>query len=292
MKVLKIDLDVPFWCSFGEYGTVNIQQTYTFPPPPTIFGMILNAMGKPSPHTIEETNVRESIIKEYLEVYSKLGFSITIRDNGEKINDYLNILKGNREQGTSRSSLKDELSKEIKTIKNKNKDKNEDEIEKLTEKYVENFWNEKIETYGLYRIDKTWMRTQVNKERLIQPKYTVYIHSLIDVGEYSLEHISSSLRKPKRPLYLGDSDSMVDIKIKGDGIFDADEHCISSSIHSVLPGVHQNSHMVMVPVKLRYDSSGAQKLLCSIPYSDIEEKVPCISIGGENIVFLKSFSKK
>ena len=297
MKLLKIDLNVPFWCSFSEYGTINIQQTYPFPPPPTIFGMILNAMGKPAPHTIKDDHVKNALVKEYLDAYSRLNFSIVVRDSGEKIDDYLNILKGNREQNTSRSALKDKLSSEkkrlIKDLKEKNKNISEEEIEKKVEEYSEDFWKKEIEKYGQYRIDKKWMRTQINRQRLVQPKYTVYIHSTVESGEYSLESIFSFLRKPKRPLYLGDSDSLVDIRIEGDGIVEAKGQIYSSSkISSVLPGIYQNSRLVMIPVKLRYDLSEKQKLVCSIPNSDIGEKVSCISVGGEQIVFFQSFSKK
>ncbi len=54
MKVIRVDLDVPFWCSFSEYGTVNIRPTYLFPPPTTIFGLIQNALQKPALHNLDD----------------------------------------------------------------------------------------------------------------------------------------------------------------------------------------------------------------------------------------------
>jgi len=287
MKLLKFNLNIPFWCSFTEYGTMNIQQTYPFPPPPTIFGMILNALGKPAVHTIDNDNAKKKLIEEYLQSYSKLKFSIIVKETGEKINDYLNILKGNRDKESSRSALNDKLSKEIKKLKKENESASESEIKNKISEYTSDFWKKQVENYGRYRIDKKWMKTQVNRQRLIQPKYVIYIQSSDEYGEYSLENMSSCLKNPQRPLYIGESDDLVEICMEKKGIVQIEnEKNKSSQISSVLPGLYQNSLLVKIPIRLRYDKTEKQKLLCSIPIGDVKEKVSCLKVAGENIVFL------
>jgi len=317
MKMLKIDLTIPFWCSFTEYGTMNIQQTYLFPPPPTIFGMVLNALGKPAAHTITDDYAKQRLVEEYLHDYSKLRFSIVVRDMGEKIDDYLNILKGNRKIEDVEAELKNKITEKIGSFDDLEIDKKE--LDKIANKlkrrdiadeslknirdvlkqkgatimeitelfdFIEKSWRSLPEILK-YEIRKYWLRSQINRQRLIQPSYTIYIRSSDESGGYSLSSLSSHLRNPKRPLYLGESDGMVEVGIEGDGIVEVEDDVYTSSkISSVLPGIYQNTQLVKIPVKLRYDSSEKHNLLCSVPLGDIGKKVPCSNVYGEYIVFL------
>jgi len=161
-------------------------------------------------------------------------------------------------------------------------------IKEITElfDFIEKSWRS-LPDILKYEIRKYWLRSQVNRQRLIQPKYTIYIQSSDESGGYSLNILSSHLRNPKRPLYLGESDGIVDVAIKGDGIVEVEDDVYTSSkISSVLPGIYQNTQLVKIPVKLRYDSSEKHNLLCSVPLGDIGKEVPCINVYGENIVFL------
>jgi len=319
MRLLRFDLDIPFWCSFAEYGTLNIQQTYPFPPPPTLFGMILNAMGKPAIHTVDE-NVKEGLEEEYLDSYSKLRFSIVIRDAGEKIDDYLNIMKGSRNIEKEESLLKDEITKklnkfdrllidkkEINRIANslkREKNVDKDDLDKIQDEladngatseeignllaFITNYW-QSISEKKEYEIRKPWLRTQVHRQRLIQPRYSIYILSSEESGEFSINNLSHCLRNPKRPLYLGESDDIVDLTINGEGIVGVeDENYISSKLSSVLPGprVYENCQIVKIPIKLRYDKNSDQKLICSIPRGDLREDMSCIRVCEENVVLL------
>jgi len=316
MKILKLDIKVPFWCSFAEYGTLNIQQTYLFPPPPALFGMILNAMGKPAVHTISIDDAAQKIEKQYLDAYSKLRFSIIIREHGNRIDDYVNILKGNREIDTlirniKKRKKKSENLKQIKLTESDikpillnlfNKETNYDAVEdQLKQKFPSNenisellqIIKEEcpLSEIQRYNVNKSWMRSQIHRQRIIHPQYTVYIQSLDDEGNFSLEKISSSLRNPKRPLYLGESDDLIQLDINGDGIVDVEnEQILSNQIKSIIPGprVYENCQITKIPNKLRYDTSNNQKLICSIPNSKgvLKESIPCISVSGENIVFL------
>lgn len=275
MKVLKFEVDVPYWCSFKQFGTVNIQQTYPLPPPPTIFGMIQNALGKPH--------------KDY-KGFKKLKFAIIVRSDGEKLDDYSNIMKGNREQKSSRSALKDKLSSELKDLERqlKKESLSEEEINEKKKEYEKRFWEEKINEFGSYAIEKIWMRTQVTRQKLISPKYTIFLKS-DDSGEHSLKNISEAFRHSKRPLYLGESDDFVIISMNKDGIMDVDDKEIQSSkIKSVIPGIHTNSHVVKIPNTTREQDNSAKEgsIIVSIPKGDIGKPISCFKVDGENIVFL------
>lgn len=339
MKVLKVDVEIPFWCSFSEYGTVNIRPTYPFPPPPTIFGLIQNALQKPSIHILPN-HQKKGIISQYLTDYSKLDFAIVIQESGEKIDDYLNILKGSRESETFTGNLNSKLNdkkreldydEKLKTffkeyeiskkdqsqIKKKlakikrmtfyenlkrhdsgenlsERDKNEiEEILSILDKLdadvlindIYKFWKSCKNGFTGYKLNKKWIRTQINRQKLINPKYTIYIRSYDDNGEYSLENILNYLKKPKRPLYLGESDDIININ-KAEIIEMSEE--MSSKIDSVIPGVYTNSQLVKIPIKLKNDipDEKGHNLICSIPHGELEQELSCLNASGENIVFL------
>jgi CRISPR-associated Cas5-like protein len=333
MKVIKVDLEVPFWCSFSEYGTVNIRSTYPFPPPTTIFGLIQNSLQKPALHDIEK-NKRKGIANQYLDGYSNLDFAIIIREKGEKIDDYLNIHKGSREIESFESSLKEDLEAKLaeldldendkKTIKkelNKLKRKyiadyiikvhNNQKLPEKDEKvilsliklieevgageiliYIQNFWKSFKTGNNAYNLNKKWISTQINRQRLINPKYTLFISSNDFDGEYSLENIYENLKTPKRLLYLGESDDIINldnIEMK-----ETMASTTSSKIDSVIPGVFTNCQLVKIPNKLKNDfpNENGHNIICSIPEGELDTTIPCLKIEGEHIVFLQSFGEK
>lgn len=334
MKVIRADLEVPFWCSFSEYGTVNIRPTYPFPPPTTLFGLIQNALQKPTLHDLNEEE-RKLIAPQYLDNYSKLDFAIIIQENGEKIDDYLNIHKGSREIERFESSLKEELqkkldkldlleddqkklNKELNKLKRKNfmenlakMDENK-ELQKKDEKqmlglinlikeagadelitYIQKFWESSEKGISGYNLNKKWISTQINRQRLVGPKYTIYINSTDKNGEYSLKNIYNHLKSPKRPLYLGESDDIVNID-NIEIIEINDDLTKSSKIDSVLPEVYTNSQLVKIPIKLKNDipDEECHNLICSIPRGELEKEKSCFKSEGENIVFLRSNCKE
>jgi len=334
MKVIRADLEVPFWCSFSEYGTVNIRPTYPFPPPTTLFGLIQNALQKPALHDLNEEE-KKLLAPQYLENYSKLDFAIIIQENGEKIDDYLNIHKGSRELEGFESSLKEELQKKLDKLnlleddqKKLNKELNKlkrkyfienlakidenKELEKKKEKqmldlinlikeagadelvtHIRKFWESSERGIRGYNLNKKWINTQINRQKLVSPKYTIYIYSTDQNGEYSLENIYNHLKNPKRPLYLGESDDIININnIEIKEIID--DRVMSSNIDSVIPGVYANSLLVKIPIKLKNDipNEKGHNLICSIPKGELEQEKSCFESEGENIVFLRSDSKE
>lgn len=325
MKVIRADLEVPFWCSFSEYGTVNIRPTYPFPPTTTLFGLIQNALQKPALHDLTKDE-RKGVGLQYLEDYSKLDFAIVIKENGEKIDDYLNIHKGSRvlERNYEDRMLTDKVKDKIKSFDLSKKDEKAlnkivrkitrkkivEDIEKgdktkkneilnlIEEKgagelleLIVDFWQTNKDGIGGYEINKNWESTQINRQRLISPKFTIYIRSTKENGEYSLESIYDHLKTPKRPLYLGENDDIVIVnKLEIKEV--CDELIKSFKMDSVIPGVHTNCQLVKIPTRLKNDfpNEKGHNLICSIPQGDLDQELPCFDVEGEHIVFLQNDS--
>lgn len=337
MKLLKFDLDVPFCCSFGEFGTINIQQTYSVVHPPALFGLIQNALGKPAVHTIQDVNAQKKYIKEMLEGYKNLSFAIIVRSRGEIINDYNNILKGQRNQDTetkeaefSKSIIKKigtlsfystftekekkdfdkKIKPEVDRIKVNDVSALNDIIKIINEKghvielkelqdhmndvlmNIKAFWDSLSDT-KYYELNRKWMRTQIVCQKIISPHYTVFLKTKDTTGDYTLEKISTALREPKRPLYLGKSDDLVSILVEGDGIVESNENISDSpEISSITPAIYDGCQIIQIPIKIRNDLPEKEshknfKMTCSIPYSRLKKDISCVSVKGENIVFLE-----
>ena len=74
MKALRFDLEVPFWCSFGDFSSLNIKLSYPCPPLPTLFGLIQNAMGKEAIHNIHNKNIQKKLINQYIKDFKSMVF--------------------------------------------------------------------------------------------------------------------------------------------------------------------------------------------------------------------------
>ena len=311
MEVLKFDINIPFWCSFKEFGTVNSHLTYTFPPPPTIFGLILNALGKPSLHTIDNEPAKQKLEEEYFNAYKNIRFSIIVRAEGIKIDDYSNILKRNRGSDNLERQLKNRRFKQFinshinlknDSLLNQLIDKchkfrifrdglieqtvNEfsdlsPEIKGKIIKFLKNYWGNDIAKYD---ISKYWQKTQVTRQRIIKSSYSVFMCSENN-EEYSLDAISEKLRNPQRPLYCGESDDVIELFVyEVEHIPEITKKI--NKIHSVLPGVYSNSTIVNIPVALRNQPAIEQRKVCSVPINVIEQEVECFQLGEDNFVFI------
>lgn len=311
MEAIRFELDVPFWCSFGDYSSLNIKSSYPFPPLTTLFGIIQNALGIPAIHCIDNKNVKKNLQNECLKNFNNLKFSIIIKDSGEFVEDYVNIHKGNRYKETPENELRNFLNNFIKEKSYKEEIKSEiSDLKKfefykfLSSEYfneqfssllnkvnnldsdiifeIKKFWESKIDGIKNYDINKIWISTQINRERIINPSFIVYITSDND-NEFSLSNIRDALLNPKRPLYIGESDDIVDIvNISLVNL----EETISSSISSVLPGLFSNSELIKIPSHLKFDKGNEYLSLCSIPKGELDQCINCFSYKGENIVFL------
>ena len=286
--------------------------SYSFPPLTTIFGLIQNAMGKPALHCCSDNKIIKKTQSEYIDNFNNLKFSIIINDFGEKIEDFINIHKGSRELENFESSLKDYLVKLIdkSNIINENQLPNKindlkkfkfyndilldsEKSKECLELYKENnclliieeikkFWFNNSKGIKGYNLNKDWISTQIYKQKIINPNFTIFISSTDLNGEWSIQNIMKCLKNPKRPLYIGESDDMVDIT--NIEIVDVDK-IISSNISSVLLGVYNNSELVKVPLNLKYAIDNSNKI-CSIPKGKLDEQIECYTYNGENFVFL------
>lgn len=307
MKALKFDLEIPYWCSFGDFSSLNLKLSYPFPPLTTLFGLIQNSLGKFALHEINDKKVKNNLIDEYIEDFSHLKFSIIIKRRGELIEDYLNIHKGNRYKEKLEAELGKELKKnpnfeefkgEFKNLKKLdfynfllNNNISDKKFEKTINvvninseviEFVKKFWDNELKGIINYEANKTWLSTQINRQKLINPLYTIFILSNDKNGDFSLENIKFHLKNPKRPLYIGESDDVVNILNMS--IVNINKNK-SSSICSVLPGLYSNSELIKIPVNNKYDNKPCLSL-CSIPNGDLDELVDCYCYNGENFVFI------
>lgn len=305
MEALKFDLEIPFWCSFSDFSSLNIKLSYPCPPISTIFGLIQNALGKISLHCIDNSKVSKKIKKQYIKDFNNLKFSIIIKSSGELIEDYLNIHKGNRKDAYERdleNKLKQfikshpyekEIKKNIKKISkysffteiiiesNENKilDKLREYDKSLIE-FIKDYWNSPNIKFNY---NKIWLSTQINKQRLINPLFSIYLISADKNGEFSLKNIKKYLNNPKKPLYIGESDDIV--IINNISIVDIKNN-VSSNVDSIVPGIYQNSNLIKLPTNIKFDTSRDNFTLCSIPNGDLGSHIECYEYDGENFVFL------
>ena len=306
MEALKFDLEIPFWCSFSDFSSLNIKLSYPCPPISTIFGLIQNALGKISLHCIDNKKVYKKMEKQYIVDFNNLKFAILIKNSGELIEDYLNIHKGNRKDGYERDlevilkklikghQYEKEIKKYIKKISKYSffhkLTLNSNEIDEIVDNIIEydesvidfikNYWSSPNIKFNY---NKIWLSTQINKQRLINPCFSFYLISDDKTGEFCLENIKRYLIDPKRPLYIGESDDIVII----DNISIVDiEKNISSSIDSIVPGIYQNSNLIKLPTNIKFDISKDNFTLCSIPNGDIGSPIECYEYDGENFVFI------
>ncbi|WP_298523155.1 CRISPR-associated protein Cas5 [uncultured Methanobrevibacter sp.] len=310
MEALRFDLEIPFWCSFGDYSSLNIKLSYPCPSLTTLFGLIQNALGFEALHNIPNKSLQNKLKKQYTEYFNNLKFSIIICNSGELIEDYVNIHKGSREKDKLEDALKKKLDGLITNHPNEEDIK---EIMKYIKKYsfynflldddnqeyneiyykvvnyeeslinvIIGYWEGFSNPNNLYDINKIWLSTQINRQRLIEPKYSIYILS-DDEGEFSLNNIKNALENPKRPLYLGESDDVVNIlNISLVNI----EKTNSARISSIIPGLYSNSDLIKLPTNLKFNTQKEIYTLCSVPKGELDTIIECYEYDGERFVFL------
>lgn len=119
------------------------------------------------------------------------------------------------------------------------------------------------------------------KEFLVRPSYEIFI-----VGDQEIiAGLSGALSDPKRPLYLGGSDELVEV---GYSEPLAIEESTASEIHSVVEGVHPNSIVEKLPYKFtkRGRDYSLEYLTVSIPQNnviDLPEPAKCFVFEDVNV---------
>jgi len=215
-KILTFGAICPFWASFRQPQTVNVHVTYPFPPPPTLYGMLNAARGKPQDWNRDRSQWQLSLIVEssgiFLETFSK-------------------IFKPAREGGA------------------------------------------------------LFDRTILMRQKLVNVHYTIYLKA----SEPLLSEAQQALRAPHWPLYLGESDDVVDV-IKP-RVVESKPRDVQE-VHSIIPGFVEGCHLVNVPS--RYTETTRQqwqidRQIYSIPPEGeaamLTKPRQAYPIEGRNIVF-------
>jgi len=121
------------------------------------------------------------------------------------------------------------------------------------------------------------------KEYLVTPKYECYVG-----GECNkIEEIRSAFLDLQRPLYLGQSDDLIDVEVSD--MYDLEE-IETREVHSVVEVIHQNCTIEKVPYCFLKDGSkySVEYKLISIPNNSVitQEKTKVYKIDGKNISLL------
>jgi len=93
---------------------------------------------------------------------------------------------------------------------------------------------------------------------LVSPAYTIYLGG----DEQLLEEIRNALRNPTRPLYLGQSDDVVDVKVSS---VTEIEKRLSNEVHSIFPGIRGNCEIVKLPYKFEDEETLIYSPVLSLP---------------------------
>ena len=127
-------------------------------------------------------------------------------------------------------------------------------------------------------------RTTVMRQKMIGVHYTVYLKA----EEVELLKAQQALRAPHWPLYLGESDDLVDVRAPR--VIEA-ELISANHVHSILPDLAEGCRLVKVPDRFIKQGTNWQvaRQLYSIPPQgeSISLRQPKLAylIEGRNIVF-------
>ena len=127
-------------------------------------------------------------------------------------------------------------------------------------------------------------RTTVMRQKMIGVHYIVYLKSV----ETQLIQAQRALLSPQWPLYLGESDDLVDVL--SPRIIDI-EPILARRIHSILPGLAEGCRLVKVPYRFVRQGKiwNVEQRLYSIPPEgegiELDEGRSAYSIEGRNVIF-------
>jgi CRISPR-associated protein Cas5h len=95
---------------------------------------------------------------------------------------------------------------------------------------------------------------------LVNPAYTIYLGG----DEQLLEGIKDALQNPSRPLYLGQSDDVVDVKVSS---VIKTEKKLSGKVDSIFPGIKDNCEILKLPYKFQGEETLIYSPVLSLPAS-------------------------
>jgi hypothetical protein len=126
--------------------------------------------------------------------------------------------------------------------------------------------------------------TTLIRQKLIGISYAIYLKANRDL----LVEARDALRNPCWPLYLGESDDVVDVV--SPCIVNAESEPVQN-IHSIIPGVVESCRLIKVPVRFhKKDGSwSVDYTIYSLPPMNegvhLEKPLTAYSVEGRNVVF-------
>jgi hypothetical protein len=117
---------------------------------------------------------------------------------------------------------------------------------------------------------------------LVNPAYAIYLGG----NEQLLKGIKDTLQNPSRPLYLGQSDDVVDVKVFS--VIEI-ERKLSSEVHSIFPGIKDNCEILKLPYKFQDEETLIYSPVLSLPPSFpyvLEEEIEAYVFDGQVIWLL------
>lgn len=132
------------------------------------------------------------------------------------------------------------------------------------------------------KYQKTFPSSPIFKEFLVNPIYDIYI-----AGEQEkIDAIYNSLKNPKRPLYIGGSDELVDITIFEPTTINK---ITSNKISCVMEGINENCVIEKIPYKfiLNGKTFSLEYKTVSIPKEEkISAETDVFDFSGEGVILL------
>lgn len=208
MYGIKVDLDSPYFTNFRKPISTGTITTYLVPPFTTIRGLLSNALGlKRDDYSLQEWHL-------------KIG--IGAKEIGKKSKELSKILKlVSRERAFKCNSC--------------------GQIFRRTSKKKKcPICGAQLEEIPNYR--RTFPSAPIHREFLIQPSYTVYLIS----EKEEIDKLSQALENPARPLYLGNSENLVDISVSE---LKEVEKVKSKKVNTIAEGAHPRSFVERLPYK-------------------------------------------
>ncbi len=122
----------------------------------------------------------------------------------------------------------------------------------------------------------------MHREFLVKPRYRIYLASENSV----IEEIAAALTDPQRPLYLGQSDDMLDYTEPH--VLDVEE-TESAELDSIAEGVHPDCDLLRLPRRFVPEGDGwsLEYLLVSVPKNrklKAKTPIPCLRFEEKLVV--------
>ncbi len=125
-------------------------------------------------------------------------------------------------------------------------------------------------------------RTYVIRDRLIQPRFRLYLAA----ERALLDRLEDALVDPARPLYLGESDDIVIVSVRGRAVY---EPVTTTTLDSIALGVLAGGEVVYLPVAFharRWGKYDCERAMYTVGrHLMAEEPIEAYEIGDAHVVF-------